>query len=341
MFAGHYHGCRRPSPPPTGRDIEPPATGAGTRNGGACIGNVIMLDMCARTSHLPPMASTWVYKIATTPLLGRAVLGAYRAGYGLRYLAPPVGRLFRWVVRSREVFNYTYHLTPRNRLHLASFLSATTGAPAETFEGYFRELEEDGGLRDHLLAATLASAESFQADREVRYGRRIGWYALVRHLKPRLILETGVDKGLGACVLTAALLRNEREGHPGRYLGTDINPRAGYLLQAPYDRVGRLLYGDSIESIRRLSEPVDLYINDSDHSPAYEAREYQTVRPLLTGEACIIGDNAHETDELRAFCHATGRAFCFFKEQPLNHWYPGAGIGLGYRAGALRAPGPS
>ena len=285
------------------------------------------------------MASTWIYQIAKTPVVGRLLLGGYRAVYGLRYLAPSLGQLCKWVVRSREIYNYTYHLTPRNRFHLASFLSTATGASAETFAGYFRELEEDGGLKDHLRAATRASRERFQADDEVRFGRRIGWYALVRHLKPRVILETGVDKGLGACVLTAALLRNEREGHPGQYLGTDINPRAGYLLSAPYDQVGRLLYGDSIESIRNLSGPIDLYINDSDHSAGYEAREYQAIEPLLANEACIIGDNAHETDELRAFCHATGRAFCFFKEQPLDHWYPGAGIGLGFRPGGLRAPG--
>ena len=39
------------------------------------------------------------------------------------------------------------------------------------------------------------------------YGRRLGWYALVRALKPRTVVETGADKGLGSCVLAALRLR--------------------------------------------------------------------------------------------------------------------------------------
>ena len=277
------------------------------------------------------MASNWMYRVAKIPFLGRAALAVFRAAYGARYVTPPVMNLIRWVFSSREVFNYTYHLTPGNKQYLASFLAAATEAAPETFEAYFRELEEDRQLEQHLLEMTRASAERFQADHEIRFGRRIGWYALARHLKPRIILETGVDKGLGACVLASALMRNQREGHAGRYLGTDINARAGYLLAAPYNSVGEVLYGDSIESIKTIQGPIDLFINDSDHSPAYEAREYEAVRPLLADSAFLIGDNAHDTDELRKFCMATGRMFNYFKEEPLDHWYPGAGIGLGFR----------
>lgn len=277
------------------------------------------------------MASNWMYRAAKTPILGRAALAVFRAAYAARYLAPPVKNLSTWVFTSREVFNYTYHLTPRNRLYLASFLAAATDATPETFEAYFQELEEDRQLEQHLLRMTQTSAERFQADREIRFGRRLGWYALARHLKPNIILETGVDKGLGACVLASALMRNQKEGYSGRYLGTDINPRAGYLLSAPYNSVGEVLYGDSIETIKTLKGPIDLYINDSDHSTAYEAREYQVLKPLLSDSAFLIGDNAHDTDELRTFCMATGRAFNYFQEKPLKHWYPGAGIGLGFR----------
>ena len=90
-------------------------------------------------------------------------------------------------------------------------------------------------------------------------------------------METGVDKGLGSCVLSAALLRNHAEGHPGRYLGTDINPQAGWLFQGPYRKAGQILYGDSIESLQCLEGPIDLFINDSDHSAEYEEREYACI----------------------------------------------------------------
>src|SRR3546814_1929922 len=98
------------------------------------------------------------------------------------------------------------------------------------------------------------------------YGRRLGWYAVVRATKPRVVVETGVDKGLGAMVLCAALLRNAEEDRPGRYFGTDINPHAVYLLQPPYDSVGDILYGASLASLASFADSLDLFITDSDHS---------------------------------------------------------------------------
>jgi predicted O-methyltransferase YrrM len=158
---------------------------------------------------------------------------------------------------------------------------------------------------------------------------------MMRICKPNVVIETGVDKGLGALLLCAALLRNREEGFPGRYYGTDINPAAGYLLTGPYKEVGEILYGDSIESLSKFKEKIDLFINDSDHSTEYEYREYQTIRPLLKEESVILSDNAECSDKLAQFALETGRHFLYFQEVPADHWYPGGGIGFSFTA---RAP---
>jgi hypothetical protein len=145
-------------------------------------------------------------------------------------------------------------------------------------------------------------------------------------------VETGVDKGLGSVMICAALLRNDKEGYPGTYIGTDINPEAGWLLRPPYSAVGRLAYGDSIETLKRLEKPIDLFINDSDHSAEYEYREYQTIADGLSPAAVILGDNSHATDSLCRFSLEKGRQFLFFREEPQAHWYPGGGIGISFRA---------
>jgi hypothetical protein len=95
----------------------------------------------------------------------------------------------------------------------------------------------------------------------------------------------GVERGHGALVLCAALLKNQNDGFPGHYLGTDIDPKAGWLLSEPYSQIGKILYGDSITSLKTLSEPVDLFINDSDHSAEYEAREYDVIGAHLSKHA--------------------------------------------------------
>lgn len=47
----------------------------------------------------------------------------------------------------------------------------------------------------------------------------------------------------------------------GKYYGTDINPKAGYLLSGSYKEFSNILYGDSIESLASLDETIDLFIS--------------------------------------------------------------------------------
>jgi hypothetical protein len=254
-----------------------------------------------------------------------------RLKIAIGYFTEPLKQLFIWLYRSKETTNFTYDLVPINKFYLASLIADLTGKQYQEIEGYFEELEKDDELKHHIRQATQDSEERFEADLAVRFGRRLGWYAFVRAIKPKIVVETGVDKGLGSCVLTAALIKNENEGCPGYYYGTDINPKAGYLLGGKYKQYGEILYGDSITSLEKLEQQVDLFINDSDHSSIYEAREYATIAPKLNAQAIILGDNSHCTDELLKFALATGRHFIFFQEKPDKHWYPGAGIGIAFR----------
>ena len=102
-------------------------------------------------------------------------------------------------------------------------------------------------------------------------------------------------------------------------------------MEGKYKEVGEILYGDSIKSLSEFSEKIDLFINDSDHSADYEYQEYLTIKDLLREKAIILGDNSHCTSKLAEFSRETGRSFIFFQETPLNHWYPGAGIGISYK----------
>ncbi|MEY3249466.1 MAG: hypothetical protein RL742_1509 [Bacteroidota bacterium] len=244
-------------------------------------------------------------------------------------------QIIKWGFQSREDTNYTYHLTPENLQYLAATISVITGVSHAEVLAYFEEVEGDQALKTTIQEARDRSDFKQFADREVRFARRLGWYAMARIRKPKVVIETGVDKGLGAVLLCAALLRNREEGFPGRYYGTDINPAAGYLLTGSYKEVGEILYGDSIESLTRFQEKIDLFINDSDHSTEYEYREYQTIRPLLKEDSVILSDNAECSDKLAQFALETGRHFLFFQEVPADHWYPGSGIGFYFTAAAL------
>jgi hypothetical protein len=268
--------------------------------------------------------------------LGRVVLLPVRLRTALGYYAPQLKRTVTWVFSSREVANFTFEITQENYEYLAHTVSAITGVPYSASVGYLDELQGDEALRRHVIDGIRKSPMRHSADERCAFGRRLGWYAFVRILKPRVIVETGVDKGLGSVTLCAALMRNVAEGFPGRYFGTDKDPDAGFLLREPYSSVGEILYGDSIQSLQSIPA-IDILINDSDHSAEYERREYELVEPKLGPNGLILGDNSHCTDVLARFSAERGRQFIFFREQPKDHWYPGAGIGISFVRNTLGA----
>lgn len=269
-------------------------------------------------------------KVRRSPL-GRAWHLLGRSQTLARHTWPRITGGLRWLAGSREVTNFTYDISPQSKEHMAHAVAMALGTSPAAVRGYFDELQQDDAVRDCIAVRVAQGPRPHVANRSMPYGRRLSWYAIARHAKPRVIIETGVEKGLGAIVLSAALLRNAAEGHYGRYYGLDISPIAGYLLAPPYDSVADILYGDSLDQLASFQGPIDLFINDSDHTPGYESREYAMVKNKLSEHAIILGDNCHVTDELARFSEEEGRRFLFAKEEPLLGWFPGAGTGISFK----------
>ena len=268
--------------------------------------------------------------IIRIPFIGKVILVAYRAKTALGYFVGPLSNLIKWLFWSKEITNYSYDIEENNKKYLSSLIADILNVEFDTVMTYIREIEKDTELKQHIEDVTANSSLSFLADKEVKYGRRVGWYAFARALKPNIIIETGVEKGLGACVLAAALKRNKEEGYEGKYFGTDNDITAGYLFSGDYADYGSILYGDSIESLTKFDGTIDLFINDSDHSEEYEADEYNTIANKLSEHAIVLGDNSHVTNKLLNFSLKTNRHFIFFQEKPSEHWHPGAGIGISF-----------
>ncbi|MCE9623091.1 MAG: class I SAM-dependent methyltransferase [Actinomycetia bacterium] len=228
-----------------------------------------------------------------------------------------------WLVRSREFANYSYALTPMNREQLAWFVSGITSRPVAEVEGYFAELEADGALLTHVETRLTAARRRREFDNQISYGRRLGWYALVRILRPAVVVETGTEKGLGSVVFAAALMRNGA----GRLVTIDIEASSGLIIAEPYASVVEQRIGDSVVLLKEFGEPIDLFLHDSDHSREHEYAEFVAAEQWLTGGALVLSDNSHSTDALAQWSRATGRQFTFFQERPEQHWYRGAGIG--------------
>jgi predicted O-methyltransferase YrrM len=254
-----------------------------------------------------------------------------RLDLALGYYERRLSAMIMWLHCSLEDSNFTYDLTERNHRHLAHLVATVVGCPAAQISGYLRELQTGDALRAHYAREIPRYGRLAPLEARLQVGRRAGWYAVVRAIKPKVVIETGVERGHGAITLTAALLRNRAEGFPGRYYGTELNPAAGKLLSGVYAEVGEIVYGDSATTLAAFNQPIDVFVNDSDHSAEYEAREYRIVDSKMSSNGVMLSDNAHVTDSLLDFAEATGRRYLFFREEPKDHWYPGAGIGFAFR----------
>ena len=266
--------------------------------------------------------------------LGRMVMIPFRfLLIALPQLVWQCGQMLKWAFTSREYYNHTYHLTELNQQYLASYIAAVCGHEVGEIEGYIVELTGDTALRELLIRRTNESRDRHNSDAEPRYGRRLGWYALLRATRPRVVVETGIDRGLGTVVMAAALKRNADEGSPGLVYATDIVPDCGHLLAEPYKQFVRELIGDSVESLSRFAEPVDVFLHDSDHRPEYEWAEFLAVEPRLHAASIVMSDNSQQSSKLREFAERIGKSFLYFQDAPKNHWWLGDGIGCAFVPG--------
>ena len=268
-------------------------------------------------------------RVAASPV-ARGAAFPFRAMIVARYNAQVVGRSLDWLIRSRETMNFTYDLEALNRDQLCWFVSTITETKIDQIRGWMQELEDDRDLLEQMTGRLSSNPYPGISSKELRWGRRLGWYVLIRAAQPDHVVETGTHLGLGSCAIAAALLRN---GH-GRLTTIDIDPEAGCLIGEPWASVIDRRTGNSLDVLGALRD-VDMFLHDSLHTYDYETKELTAVEPNLRPDPIILSDNAHETSALSDWAERSGLNYLFFKELPLDHWWPGDGIGVAW-AGRTR-----
>jgi predicted O-methyltransferase YrrM len=267
-----------------------------------------------------------------TPRRVRAKLATYRPFPQLRVLRTYSSSARRepraaisYLFTGRETSNFTYDIA--NRDEVASVLARALDAPVDAIAAYIAELDGDQELSSALEAKLRQHRDR---NPQPHFGRRVGWYAVVRWLKPRLVVETGTADGLGTATLARGLERNEAEGSPGELLSFDVQPDAGWLLGADALRYARVVVGDSTETLPRelAGRHVDVFVHDSAHTYEHERMEFALALEHAARRIVLISDNAHATTALADVAREHGAPFAFVREQPVRHFYPGAGIGI-------------
>ncbi len=244
----------------------------------------------------------------------------------LRSARAGVGGNLGFVLADPEPDNFTYALA--NEAELSSWVAAVARAPGAEAERYLAELEHDAELSERLREATRGRWLWSKA--APPFGKRAGWYAVARILRPELIVETGVHDGLGSLALLRALERNAEDGSPGRLVSFDINPTAGWLVGAhPMWELRIESSRTGLPQLLASSSGLGMLIHDSWHSYENERFEFSAAVTSLSPGGVLISDNVHVTRALADICAEFGLQYHEFSERPRDHFYPGGAIGAG------------
>jgi hypothetical protein len=277
------------------------------------------------------------------PWHARARAAAQRFGVDPRDL-----RRFRWLHKARvlrrydaaiwrnlefvfvdpEPHNFTYEVS--NLDELATWVADVTGAHPRTALALVREPQADDELRSRLRAAT--DGHWLWSKPSPPFGKRLGWYAIVRELHPRVIVETGVHDGLGTLLLLRALERNADDGHSGRLISFDVNPAAGWLVgrHASWE-FHRQASQDGLGGVLAEHPKVDIFIYDGWHAYDAERSEIEMVLPHLSRDGVLLSDDAQVTSALADVCTAAGLRYFSVRATPAGHFHPGTVLGAGRR----------
>jgi hypothetical protein len=196
----------------------------------------------------------------------------------------------------------------------AEWVRRLTGRSSSEIEGWFAEVDErsevEVAIREAHRAGGRSSYAQFRAPLEL--------YALVRALRPRVVLETGVSSGVSSAHFLLALRANRE----GRLVSIDLPTRqasetlgrgesivaippgrtSGWAVPMNLRKGWDLRLGSTERrlppTLRELGR-IDLFLHDDLHTPTHLAWELRELDQHLGPSAVVLADNTNWTG--RAF----------------------------------------
>jgi predicted O-methyltransferase YrrM len=179
------------------------------------------------------------------------------------------------------------------------FLASISDSNVASIRGYLEEPFQDEKFYEHLRLSEHIFGESKITSADFYAKKVVLQYALVRALKPAVVLETGVASGVSTAYFLLALKKNGCGALDSIELGdTAFLPPGrspGWVvpdwLRAPW----KMHIGDSRELLAPLAQklaPLDIFIHDSLHTYDHMTLEFEQAFPYLKPGGILIADDA-------------------------------------------------
>jgi hypothetical protein len=194
---------------------------------------------------------------------------------------------------------------PRARPNLR-WLSGISREPSARISEVLAETEELVRWETEIRRRHLEGGRWYYA----QFRAPLELYALVRFLRPRHVVETGVSSGVSSAHLLAGLRRNRtgtlhsidlptyqrrtRFGSRDSPVALPPGRTPGWAVPEPLRSRWDLRLGTSESILPGLVDEIDsigLFLHDSLHSASHLTFELSTVRPKLVRGAVVLADN--------------------------------------------------
>jgi hypothetical protein len=208
---------------------------------------------------------------------------------------------------------------------VACLLDTTIESAASTLS----ELKANDALYQHLRKCSHHEAPPpEQTTGAMTYDIAETLYVMVRLLKPRIVVETGVAKGVSSCFI----LQAEEDNAHGELYSIDFpspghkfedgliyhipqGKQSGWVIPESLEHRWHLILGDSKEKLPPLLEQlgsIDIFLHDSLHTFEHQKWEYETAWPFIRKGGMLLSYDVGANIAFIRFCgeHKVPRLHC-------------------------------
>jgi predicted O-methyltransferase YrrM len=193
------------------------------------------------------------------------------------------------------------------------FLAQLTGRDKKQIRAFLEEPFDEPGFLDHLKDCARAFPEDAHIGADFYAKKVLLQYAVVRALRPDVVLETGVANGVSSTYLLLALEKNGS----GRLWSIDVDDgcylppgkKTGWMVPERFRHRWEFHPGDSLKLLPSLLERLpllDLFLHDSLHTYEHMMFEFRQAYPRLRPGGILIADDALWNSSLNDFAREVG-----------------------------------
>lgn len=218
-------------------------------------------------------------------------------------------RIIKYIMRHpQDVIKYSYYLafifTPKSVIrgfsrYISDFVSSLLGQSIDFYE-YFNE--KSIPILQKIL---LDSISPPSGEMPLSLDESLSLYILVKVMKPKVVVETGVSAGRSSGFILQAL----HENGEGYLYSIDPDPNAGWAIPKYLRYRHKLFIGASKDILPKLVRElpmIDIFLHDSLHTYDNMIFEYRTAWHALKKGGILLSDDVDWNTAFEDFSREIG-----------------------------------